>query len=238
MDSSRFLKCLSNISTKPLHVLDASKSYSKYIPLDLSANSAQFSSFYFSSSEKLGNYIGTFIKMHKAFAAYGGYLEKRTIYKRSTHFNTLNLDNSERNIHLGIDFWCPVNTAVYTPLKATVHSFCNNSNYGDYGPTIILKHTLFEFEFYTLYGHLSLSSIKHLKVGQVFKAGDQIGSLGSMGENGDYPPHLHFQIIKNLQGWVGDYPGVCNIKDLSFFKSNCPDPNLLLKINCSVKDKI
>ena len=126
--------------------------------------------------------------------------------------------------------WCNANTPVYTPLDATVHSFKNNTHFGDYGPTIILKHHINNVEFYTLYGHLSLGSIENLKVNQVFKQGQQIANLGDTEVNGDYPPHLHFQIIKDLQGYLGDYPGVCNKTDLDFYLNNCPDPNLLLKL--------
>ena len=86
-------------------------------------------------------------------------------------------------------------------------------------------------QFYTLYGHLSLESIQKLYKGQVMKKGEQIGTLGKVSVNGDYAPHLHFQIIKDIQDKEGDYPGVCSISSLSFYLSNCPDPNLLLKIN-------
>ena len=86
------------------------------------------------------------------------------------------------------------------------------------------------YTFYTLYGHLSLKSISHLKVGMAFKQGELLGDLGGANINGDYPPHLHFQIIKDLQNFNGDYPGVCNKNDLGFYLRNCPDPNLLLKL--------
>ena len=152
----------------------------------------------------------------------------RTIYKRSSHFN-LNVATA-RNIHIGADLWCKANAPVFAPLDATLHSFKNNTNFGDYGPTIILKHHIKGVEFYTLYGHLSLTSIKNLKVNQVFKQGEQLGTLGDATVNGDYPPHLHFQIIKDLQGFIGDYPGVCSKADLEFYLKNCPDPNLLLKL--------
>jgi len=86
------------------------------------------------------------------------------------------------------------------------------------------------YTFYTLYGHLSLKSISHLKVGMAFKQGDLLGDLGKPDVNGDYPPHLHFQIIKDIQEFKGDYPGVCSKKDLAFYLNNCPDPNTLLKL--------
>ena len=64
----------------------------------------------------------------------------------------------------------------------------------------------------------------------VFKKGKKLAALGNSFENGDYAPHLHFQIIKNMENYMGDYPGVCSASDLEFYAENCPDPNLLLKI--------
>ena len=116
-------------------------------------------------------------------------------------------------------------------MDGEVHSFQNNTNFGDDGPTIILKHTVDGFEFYTLYGHLSVASIQNIQVGQKFAKGAQIATLGNASVNGDYPPHLHFQIIKDMQDGYGDYRGVASQKELAFYKENCPDPNLLLRLN-------
>ena len=110
-----------------------------------------------------------------------------------------------------------------------MHSVQNNDNFGDYGPTIILEHNYNQNSFYTLYGHLSLSSLQ-IPIGKKVLKGEEIAILGDAEVNGDYAPHLHFQIIKDLEGRSGDYPGVCSKKDLEVFKKNCPDPNLLLKI--------
>ena len=67
-------------------------------------------------------------------------------------------------------------------------------------------------------------------MGQVFRAGAIIATLGDASVNGDYPPHLHFQIIRDIQGFEGDYPGVCSKNELDFYLENCPNPNLLLKL--------
>jgi murein DD-endopeptidase MepM/ murein hydrolase activator NlpD len=129
-----------------------------------------------------------------------------------------------------MDLWITAGTPVFAPLDATVRSFKNNLNFGDYGPTIILEHKIQGVKFYTLYGHLSLESIANLKVGQTLIRGEQFATLGDANVNGDYPPHLHFQIIRDIQGFKGDYPGVCSKKDLQFYLNNCPDPNVLLKL--------
>ncbi|MGB3775249.1 MAG: peptidoglycan DD-metalloendopeptidase family protein, partial [Leeuwenhoekiella sp.] len=112
----------------------------------------------------------------------------------------------------------------------TVHSFKDNRNYGDYGPCVILKHDVKGFIFFTLYGHLSKETLEKLTIDQKVIAGEPIGHLGFPEENGDYPPHLHFQIILDLENYSGDYPGVSNTTNLSYFLNNCPDPNLLIKI--------
>jgi len=218
---------LKSLKTHP--VIDATISKSEYVALDLSVNNPDLKSVNVSSSDDLEKYIWHYINSHKAKAAYGGYMEKRGIYERSTYFNQNNSDEV-RNIHLGLDLWIEANTPIYAPLDGKIHSFKNNTNHGDYGPTLILKHIFSDTQFYTLYGHLSIASLEGLRVGVEVKQGQQIASLGTAKVNGDYPPHLHFQIIKDIQNYKGDYPGVCNQLDLEFYKGNCPDPNLLLQL--------
>ena len=119
---------------------------------------------------------------------------------------------------------------LFRSLDGTIHSFQNNTALGDYGPTIILAHEIEGIKFHTLYGHLSETSLNGKKIGDIVKKGEQIATLGLPPINGDYAPHLHFQIIIDMEGKTGDYPGVCGEKTLTFYEDNCPDPNLLLKI--------
>ena len=81
-----------------------------------------------------------------------------------------------------------------------------------------------------VYKRQSLDSINYLKIGEIFKKGQRLATLGNSTMNGNYAPHLHFQIIKDLENNFGDYPGVCSKNKLEFYLENCPDPNLLLKI--------
>ncbi|MDN3666436.1 peptidoglycan DD-metalloendopeptidase family protein [Algibacter miyuki] len=226
MDFSKFL---SGLHPDGVSVLDSGIPKSKYIPIDLSETNDFLNTVDVSSSSKLGGFVDNHINKQHAEVAYGGYLEIRNIYKRSTHFNSQ--AEEERNIHLGVDLWCPAGTPIFSPFDSVVHSFNNNENFGDYGPTIILKHHISGIDFYTLYGHLSLASLNNLEVGQRFKQADKIAELGDASVNGDYPPHLHFQIIKDIQDFNGDYPGVCSKANLEFYKNNCPDPEVLLKLS-------
>jgi len=229
MDSINFSNFLSSILSEPIRVIDPSISLHEYIHIDLSSKNEDLTSFDISSSENWEKYIELYLKENNAKVAFGGYLERRAIYSRSSHFNQNNSEN-ERNIHLGIDLWCKKDTEVLAVLDGEIHSFKNNTNFGDYGPTIILKHSIDSLEFYSLYGHLTTASIENIKVGDKVTKREIIGHLGNSIINGDYAPHLHFQLIKDLQSNFGDYPGVCSKKELEFYRENCPNPNLLLKL--------
>lgn len=172
-------------------------------------------------------YVFDRIKRNGKKYGIGGYLENRAIYRRSEVFRS---DESEfRNIHLGIDIWTEAGAPVYAPLAGKVHSFQDNAGFGNYGPTIILEHEVEGKLLFSLYGHLFLSDLDGLEVGQEVKAGDLLCHVGPFPENGDWPPHLHFQLMWDLQGNVGDFPGVAAKKNLEFYKSNCPNPNLVLR---------
>jgi murein DD-endopeptidase MepM/ murein hydrolase activator NlpD len=209
-------------------VIENSIPYTEYIQLDLSPKSIVLKEHNPKTAADYELLLLNYFKENKAKAAYGGYLEKRNLYQRSTVFN--DSVQLERNIHIGLDLWIKAGTAVLAAVDGKIHSFQNNSDLGDYGPTIIIEHSLNNCQFYTLYGHLSLDSIKNLKIGQLVSKGEQIATLGEATINGDYAAHLHFQVIQNLEGKSGDYPGVCSEQYLSFYKQNCPNPNLLLKI--------
>ena len=215
-------------SLPPTTVIDSNIELSKYIVLDLSVTNSELIANKPENADDFELFISNFLKKNNAEVAFGGYIEGRTLYQRSTIFKNDSI--SERNIHIGLDLWTKVGTTVLAPIDGKVHSFKNNIGLGDYGPTILLEHTVENEIFYTLYGHLSLESIENLSVGTFFNKGEQIGTLGSSDVNGDYAPHLHFQIIHNIEAYSGDYPGVCSTNDLNFYIENCPDPNLLLKI--------
>lgn len=212
----------------PTKVIDSSIDFSKYIALDLSVTNKELVENKPVTAADFENFISNYLKKNNAEIAYGGYIEGRNLYQRSSIFK--NNGTPERNIHIGVDLWGKVDTLILAPLDGKVHSFKNNEGLGDYGPTIILEHEIENEKFYTLYGHLSLESIENLTVGTVFKKGESLATFGNSTVNGDYAPHLHFQIINNIENYNGDYPGVCNINDLNFYIENCPDPNLLLKI--------
>ena len=213
---------------KDVYVIDSTIHYKNYIAFDLSAKHTDQLDLNLTDAKMFEEFVENHLSENKSEVAFGGYLEHRNLYKRSENFNNKNTE--ERNIHIGLDLWIKAGTSVLSALYGKIHSFQDNTLFGDYGPTIILEHEIEDVIFYTLYGHLSLESLAGKSEGQVVKKGEKIAELGKPPINGDYAPHLHFQIINDIQNKKGDYPGVCSIKELDFYKENCPDPNLLLKI--------
>lgn len=203
--------------------------YSEYVPLNLSITNSELKLHKLETAKDYKIFIQNHLVKNHSKIAFGGYIETRNLYQRSIVFKNTNSD--ERNIHIGLDLWINESAPIHAALDGTIHSFKNNNALGDYGPTIILSHEIKGIKFHTLYGHLSEASLMGKKVGDIVKKGEQIATLGLPPINGDYAPHLHFQIIIDMEGKTGDYPGVCNEKTLSFYKANCPDPNLLLKIH-------
>ena len=171
----------------------------------------------------------------------GRYDEARRWYD-SDEFAIEGEDGPERRtVHVGIDLFAEPGTPVHAPFAATVHSFRDNDARLDYGPTIVLRHEADgaeaeggradgAAEWFTLYGHLSRDSLSGLHPGRKFAAGEEIGRIGPHPENGDWAPHLHFQLMTDLLGREGDFPGVAAPSQREVWLSLSPDPNLVLDI--------
>jgi murein DD-endopeptidase MepM/ murein hydrolase activator NlpD len=204
--------------------------------LDFTKNNKELSEDIVGETKKFSDYINLKLKTANAKFGIGGYKEHRELYSRSKVFssphNRLSTsgEREDRRLHLGIDIWGKPYTAIRSPLDGIIHSFAFNNNFGDYGATLILTHNLEGIPFHTLYGHLSLNSIKNLREGGNVKKGDVIGEFGIPMENGQWPPHLHFQVITDIGNWKGDYPGVCKFSERKEYLENCPDPDLILQM--------
>ena len=151
----------------------------------------------------------------------GGYSEKRqNMYLAPQYEN-------RRNIHMGIDIWAKSGESVYSPLHGEVAYTANHPQEGNYGGTIVLKHKVEGFTYFALYGHLSPKSISDLKQGQKVSAGEKVGELGDEIENGNWPPHLHYQISIEDPG-EADMPGVVSDVEHEKALKLYPDPRILL----------
>lgn len=223
-----FLEVLQIHSASFAPVVNFNPTWDRLYRFDFSANNAELTMEQLSDTEKFSQYIHQRLEAGNYRYGIGGYAEHRTVYARSPIFDTT---DEPRRLHLGVDIWGAAGTQVYAPLPAKIHSFAFNNRFGDYGATLILAHELEGLRFHTLYGHLSLASIQGLTKGASIQKGEQIGTFGVPQENGHWPPHLHFQLIIDLQGMKGDYPGVCRYSESAQYFSNCPDPDLILKMN-------
>jgi murein DD-endopeptidase MepM/ murein hydrolase activator NlpD len=199
---------------------------------DFTENNRELTAGDIADTERFATYINRTLRQHGARYGFGGYGEHRTLYARSNHFDSA---GEPRRLHLGLDIWGSAGTKVMAPLDGIVHSFAFNNNDSDYGATLILTHQLDGIGFNTLYGHLSLNSLKNLYEGMTICGGDVIAEFGMRFENGNWPPHLHVQLIADMQGWKGDYPGVCRFSERQPYLENCPDPDLILGLGRFVK---
>ena len=185
-------------------VVDFNPETDRFFKFDFTAANKEINKSIYTDVTAFSAWITEKLAINNCRFGIGGYLEKRVIYGQP-----LFIKNTEepRDVHLGIDIWTVASAGVFAPLSGKIHSFNNNNNSGDYGPTIILEHDLGGMTLFSLYGHLSLNSIKNIKPGDAIAKNQAIGWLGTDKENGGWPPHLHFQLMFNMEGRRGDYPG-------------------------------
>ena len=196
------------------------------LPLDLTANNKAVTEALVNDIDLFSAYIDQCLIDSGARYAIGGYDEHRTVYSRSRVF-----DDAEepRRLHLGTDIWGHSGTPVFAPLNGVVHSFGFHETYGDYGAVIILQH---EWEGGIL--HLSFHDLDELYEGKAIYQGEAFAHFGEPHENGHWPPHLHFQLIRDMQGMKGDYLGVCKFSEREKYLANCPDPGGILQYTFGV----
>jgi murein DD-endopeptidase MepM/ murein hydrolase activator NlpD len=222
-------------------VVDFNAAADKLLLLDFTAANQELSTEMIADTAIFSTYINNKLSTANARYGIGGYGEDRLLYKRSNHFKVSESSKvspmggdfegaASRSIHLGIDIWGAAGTKVFVPIGGTVHSFAYNDNYGDYGAAIILQHQLDTIVFHTLYGHLSLADLSTMQEGKYISRGELLAHFGEPNENGDWPPHLHFQIIEDMRISRGDYPGVCTISEKGKYLKNCPDADLILNM--------
>lgn len=191
---------------------------SQYLTLDFSKENKELEYVNFEDIESFNAYVFDKLKAENVKMGIGGWLENRVVYNQISHFQ----GTEQRSYHLGVDIWMKAYSPIFCPENCTIHSYKNNEGNGDYGPTIILKSMAAEV--YYLFGHLSLESIKGLQNRKVIKNGEHFAEVGPYPENGNWPPHLHFQVMNSMEGKMGDFPGVCASSELDHYKTICLNP--------------
>lgn len=153
--------------------------------------------------------------------AIGGYnVQRQNMYTAPQYKN-------ERNIHMGVDIWAPASEPVFAPMDGFVAYRAFYEEDGNYGATIVLRHFIEDLDIYALYGHLSLASLDHSNPGKKISAGALIGWLGEPHENGNWHPHLHYQLSRADPG-EADMPGVVAIQSREQAVSIYPDPEKVM----------
>ena len=202
-------------ASETIHVFDLSVGSTEIPGLDVVEDLSRLTEHLFSQ-----------MRHESARLGIGRYDEARVLYTteafRPTH-------GEPRTVHLGIDLFVEAGTEIRAPLAGRIHSFAFNDAPLDYGPTILLEHETGEGDrFCTLYGHLSLDSLEGLERGRPVARGEMIARVGIPPVNGNWPPHLHFQIVLDLLDNEGDFPGVAAPSERAFWLGLSPDPSRLL----------
>ncbi len=156
-----------------------------------------------------------------------GYMEVRPFYTTNAFRMNGNNGPQYRTVHLGTDFWVDAKTPLHSAYDGKVVILHHNDYLKDYGPLLVLEHEFNGNLFYTLYGHLTLSSLHMTTIGQEVKQGELIGYIGDTSENGIWTPHLHFQVMLDLLGNAENFPGVAFPSEKTVWKSICQNPKFL-----------
>ena len=203
---------------------------SRAIVFDLSVGSPEFRT----PEETLDTPAMTprlFAKMREAGAdvGIGRYDEARLIYGGDAFAGAAGEHPERRTIHLALDVFMEPGSAVHAPLEGRVHAVHDNAARFDYGPTLILEHAPEGGpRFFTLYGHLDPEILGTLAPGDRVRKGQRVGAIGAPPRNGDWPPHVHVQIIADMLDRGGEFHGVGAESERAVWLSLSPDPSLLL----------
>ncbi len=208
-----------------LHNLFPKTSFSEVLKIDMGTQLSPDSNY--NTVMELGSFISEIQQKNPNALLANGYLERRRFYTTDAYKRTTETGSEYRNIHLGTDFWVPAQTPIHAPFEGKIVILQDNNFPKDYGPTLVLEHSFNRQLFYTLYGHLSRESLTFHKKEKQLKAGEFIGFIGGPEENGNWAPHLHFQILLELLGNTENFPGVAFPSEIEKWKIICPNPSLL-----------
>ncbi len=173
---------------------------------------------------------------HGATVGVGGYGEARLLYAGEA-FGGGPITEERRTVHVAVDLTLDAGSPLFAPIVGVVHAFENATARYDYGPVIVLRHTIAdppdttdELEFFTLWGHLGVDSLDGLYVGKPIAAGERFASIGAAPTNGDWWPHTHFQVILDMLDEDCNMNGACKASQWEAWRGLCPDPNLILGV--------
>ncbi|PWL18960.1 hypothetical protein DKP76_05710 [Falsochrobactrum shanghaiense] len=181
-------------------------------------------------AEEATRWWDDFCKTNNIELGVGPWGEKRTVYTDKA-FESRFMEGVRRIHHLGVDLFMPAGTPLYTPLDATVRSVEIEPDPLGYGGLIALEHRPQDCPaFITLWGHMAHEALSRLKPGQELAAGDLVGYMGDIHENGGWTPHLHFQISTDTALSATEILGVGEAHYLDVWADIFPDASMLAGI--------
>ncbi len=157
--------------------------------------------------------------------AVGRYGEDRSIYDAPAG------DGAERRtIHHAIDLYAPAGTPVLAPLPGRIAMIGNDTSTDGFGGILVLEHESgTPHRFWTFYGHLAPASLADKSVGAAVDQGAALAVLGVPEENGNWPPHLHIQLMTALCFDRAEaIIGLSLRSQWDLWESIFPNPNALL----------
>ncbi len=177
--------------------------------------------------EKATKWWTDYAEQHKIELGVGSWGEKRTVYTDKAFVSRF-IEGQRRIHHLGVDLFMPAGTPLYAPVAGTVRSVEIEHEPLGYGGLISLEHAPEGCPpFVTLWGHMAHEALGRLKPGQRLEAGDLVGYMGDIHENGGWTPHLHFQISTDTALTATEILGVGESAYLDVWAELFPDASAL-----------
>ncbi len=177
--------------------------------------------------------IAARIGSERAAFGIGLYGEDRGIYQGEAYQTSV--EGARRSVHLGVDIFAPVHEPVSAPFAGKVAFIHDDAVPYGFGPTVLLEHEIDGgVRFWTLYGHLSREIVAKLSEGQAIAKGEVFAAFGAGEENGNWAPHLHFQIVTDHLGLGGRMHGVGVRDQWQVWRDVSPDPSVVLGLSVPV----
>ncbi|MEC9282343.1 MAG: hypothetical protein VX642_06495 [Bdellovibrionota bacterium] len=151
----------------------------------------------------------------------GKYAEHRPMQYTSAIYT------NQRDFHIGLDLIAPVGTIVFAPWEMKILDKSYLSAEKDYGHCILGQVIWPGRDLFILVGHLSKDILKAPERGEIIERSQEFARVGNKMENGGWFPHIHVQ-FSFIKPDICDMPGVIRKEDYPFWKSQFPDPRIVL----------
>jgi len=151
------------------------------------------------NQEFFNEQINIFHKNNNSDLIISWYLEKRERMFTALWFKQM--VEQKRFFHLGMDLSISKWTPIYAPLNWEVYDSWYEEGDWNYWWYVVLKHNVWGFVFYSLYGHQDKNNLP--KIWTKLKAWEKFSILWDFSDNWWYFHHLHLQLF--TQEWIDNW---------------------------------